>query len=82
MMGLEPIRRLTHAPQTCLSAYSSTLALFCFPDCFNIISDKNRFVNPFFEKNRKKFEKIFLEPEKLRKINKERTPRSPFNRGE
>jgi len=26
VMGLEPIRRLTHAPQTCLSAYSSTLA--------------------------------------------------------
>lgn len=26
LMGLEPIRLLTHAPQTCLSAYSSTLA--------------------------------------------------------
>ena len=26
-MGLEPIRPSTHAPQTCLSAYSSTLAL-------------------------------------------------------
>ena len=25
-MGLEPIRLLTHAPQTCLSAYSSTTA--------------------------------------------------------
>ena len=24
--GLEPVRRLTHAPQTCLSAYSSTAA--------------------------------------------------------
>ena len=24
--GLEPVRRLTHAPQTCLSACSSTLA--------------------------------------------------------
>jgi hypothetical protein len=24
--GLEPVRRETHAPQTCLSAYSSTLA--------------------------------------------------------
>ena len=24
--GLEPVRRKTHAPQTCLSAYSSTLA--------------------------------------------------------
>ena len=29
VMGLEPIRRLTHAPQTCLSAYSSTLAYRC-----------------------------------------------------
>ena len=26
VMGLEPIRLSTHAPQTCLSAYSSTLA--------------------------------------------------------
>ena len=26
VMGLEPIRHSTHAPQTCLSAYSSTLA--------------------------------------------------------
>ena len=26
--GLEPVRRETHAPQTCLSAYSSTLAFF------------------------------------------------------
>ena len=25
--GLEPVRRETHAPQTCLSAYSSTLAI-------------------------------------------------------
>ncbi len=49
VMGLEPIRRLTHAPQTCLSAYSSTLALAVFPDCFNIISDIFGFVNPFFE---------------------------------
>ena len=24
--GLEPVRRETHAPQTCLSAYSSMLA--------------------------------------------------------
>ena len=24
--GLEPVRRETHAPQTCLSAYSSTAA--------------------------------------------------------
>ena len=31
--GLEPVRRLTHAPQTCLSAYSSTAAFD-----FNIIS--------------------------------------------
>ena len=28
IMGLEPIRRSTHAPQTCLSAYSSTSANF------------------------------------------------------
>ena len=28
-MGLEPTRRSTHAPQTCLSAYSSTLAYSC-----------------------------------------------------
>ena len=26
LTGLEPVRRETHAPQTCLSAYSSTLA--------------------------------------------------------
>ena len=32
VMGLEPIRLSTHAPQTCLSAYSSTLAKY-----FNII---------------------------------------------
>ena len=31
IMGLEPIRRLTHAPQTCLSAYSSTSALLFAP---------------------------------------------------
>ena len=28
--GLEPVRRETHAPQTCLSAYSSTLAFIFF----------------------------------------------------
>ena len=28
--GLEPVRRETHAPQTCLSAYSSTLAFIRF----------------------------------------------------
>ena len=28
VMGLEPIRPSTHAPQTCLSAYSSTLAKY------------------------------------------------------
>ena len=30
VMGLEPIRLSTHAPQTCLSAYSSTLALLIY----------------------------------------------------
>ena len=29
--GLEPVRHTTHAPQTCLSASSSTLALFAEP---------------------------------------------------
>ncbi len=28
--GLEPVRHATHAPQTCLSASSSTLAYHCF----------------------------------------------------
>ena len=31
--GLEPVRRSTHAPQTCLSAYSSTLANTIFSRC-------------------------------------------------
>ena len=30
LTGLEPVRRETHAPQTCLSAYSSTLAFIRF----------------------------------------------------
>jgi len=81
VMGLEPIRRLTHAPQTCLSAYSSTLAYILFPDCFNIIADKKRFVNPFFEKNRNFLKKIFQTQKRMRKTDKKRTPKSPF-RGE
>ena len=39
-MGLEPIRLSTHAPQTCLSAYSSTLAKY-----LNIIHREYAFVN-------------------------------------
>ncbi len=50
VMGLEPIRLSTHAPQTCLSAYSSTLAIISFPDCLNIISDYFSFVKPFLKK--------------------------------
>ena len=58
-MGLEPIRLSTHAPQTCLSAYSSTLAsalfsslmFYPFPDCFTIITDNKTFVKPFLKKN-------------------------------
>ena len=40
VMGLEPIRLSTHAPQTCLSAYSSTLAKY-----FNIIQQIEKKVN-------------------------------------
>ena len=49
VMGLEPIRLSTHAPQTCLSAYSSTLASQ-FRDCFNIISEMEEVVKLFFKK--------------------------------
>lgn len=49
VMGLEPIRLSTHAPQTCLSAYSSTLALQ-FRDCFNIISEMKKLVKLFLKK--------------------------------
>ena len=42
--GLEPVRRETHAPQTCLSAYSSTLAKY-----FNIIHLGNKKVKCFGE---------------------------------
>ena len=42
VMGLEPIRLSTHAPQTCLSAYSSTLAKY-----FNIIHLIKGFVKGF-----------------------------------
>ena len=46
IMGLEPIRRLTHAPQTCLSAYSSTLAnINCFSQRHIIITKTLLLVN-------------------------------------
>ena len=49
-MGLEPIRLLTHAPQTCLSAYSSTTA-----SNSNIIALTDTIVNSIFHifKNKK-----------------------------
>ena len=46
-MGLEPIRRETHAPQTCLSAYSSTLAYKTFLRTIDIIAEVQAFVNSF-----------------------------------
>ncbi len=69
-MGLEPIRHSTHAPQTCLSAYSSTLAVVYNPDYRYIISHKDRFVKTFFDfaKNSTKPERsavgFFPEPQK------------------
>ena len=61
--GLEPVRRETHAPQTCLSANSSTLAYFnkiryhvfiilrfgISPQCFIIIAEIRRIVKRFFD---------------------------------
>ena len=48
-MGLEPIRLLTHAPQTCLSAYSSTTADILFRASFaatiDILHESHTFVN-------------------------------------
>ena len=53
LMGLEPIRLLTHAPQTCLSAYSSTTAYLIFLMlCLttdNNIADILYSVKPFFK---------------------------------
>ena len=44
--GLEPVRRETHAPQTCLSASSSTLANVQ-PDTVSIIPTADSFVKTF-----------------------------------
>ena len=43
-MRLERTRHKSHAPQTCLSTYSSTLA---YPICLSILPRKTRFVKPF-----------------------------------
>ena len=45
-MRLELTRRLSHAPQTCLSTYSSTLANMNL-DCLIIIRISSSFVNRF-----------------------------------
>ena len=47
-MRLELTRRLPHAPQTCLSTYSSTLAYCAFPQCQIIIIANGAFVNHVF----------------------------------
>ena len=47
-MRLELTRRLPHAPQTCLSTYSSTLAYCAFPQCQIIIIANASFVNHIF----------------------------------
>ena len=61
LMGLEPIRLLTHAPQTCLSAYSSTTAYFILPllclTTFNNIADILHIVKYFLS-----FFQIFYTP--------------------
>ena len=52
-MGLEPTRQLTHAPQTCLSADSSTLAKTdaqLTSTTSNILPQAKNFVNSFLEK--------------------------------
>ena len=50
MTGLEPVRLLTHAPQTCLSTSSSTLAYRETITISNkgIIAEEFPFVNNFF----------------------------------
>ena len=45
VMRLERTRRLSHAPQTCLSTYSSTLA---YPICLFIIMNPFPFVKSYF----------------------------------
>ena len=45
--GLEPVRRETHAPQTCLSAYSSMLALLKQLLYYNLLFP---FCQPLFQK--------------------------------
>ena len=47
-MGLEPTRRLPHAPQTCLSTYSNTLAWMAATNSFPIIPFFRPIVNSFF----------------------------------
>ena len=47
-MRLELTRRLPHAPQTCLSTYSSTLAYCAFLQCQIIIIANAAFVNHIF----------------------------------
>ena len=47
-MRLELTRRLQHAPQTCLSTYSSTLAYCAFLQCQIIIIANAAFVNHIF----------------------------------
>ena len=49
---LELSRQLTHAPQTCLSTYSSTLAYFVFALTLKaglIIADKTKMSSTFFK---------------------------------
>ena len=58
--GLEPVRWNPHAPQTCASASSATLAFSCFARTvalatLTIIHDEKGNVNTFFEKNLKFF---------------------------
>ena len=48
-VGLEPTRRETHAPQTCLSAYSSMLAYSIF-NARHIIANLSACVKGLFEK--------------------------------
>ena len=52
--GLEPVRCEPHAPQTCASASSATLAKSFFDDLY-IIHCFDKFVNSFFEKSQKVF---------------------------
>ena len=60
MTGLEPVRRSTHAPQTCLSTSSSTLA-FPIVSESPALSDKNYYISVFriCQHNIPIFSKIF-----------------------